>query len=180
MSSKGVQMPKGVQRPKGVQAGRSSVMRLATPETIEAMKLPPPKGQLEVVPQSFQGIPPPPITPAQKKALAQAKEQPFLLPGMGPMISMAKDGGPSLPAAPIEKKKKLRMIKETPDYRPIERTLPTDNLEQIREHMSSREDGTSIAEDYMTKQTDIETKNDGGITRLLKSIPGTIKVRILY
>jgi len=28
--------------------------------------------------------------------------------------------------------------------------------------------------------TDIETKNDGGITRLLKSIPGTIKVRILY
>lgn len=41
------------------------------------------------------------------------------------------------------------MVKETPDYRPLERTLPTDNLELIREHMSTREDGSSIPEDYM-------------------------------
>lgn len=150
---------KGVQRPKGVQPGRCSVMKLATPETIEAMKLPPPKGQLDVVPQSFQGIPPPPITSVQKKAREEARANPLLMPGMGPLLSMAADSGPSLPAAPIAKKKQLRMVKETPDYRPIERTLPTDNLDTIREHMTARDDGTSIPEDYMEKQKEIETKN---------------------
>ena len=163
MSSSGVQPSKGIQRPHGVKAGRSSIMKLATPEMIEALKLPPPKGQLDVLPQSFQGLPPSPIAPAQKKAKEAARANPLVMPGMGPMLSISKkaavDGGPSLPAAPIAKKKTLRMVKETPDYRPIERTLPIDNLGAIREHMTQREDGSSIPEDYMEKQKEIETKN---------------------
>jgi hypothetical protein len=154
---------KGVQRPHGVKAGRSAIMKLATPEMIEAMKLPPPKGQLDVLPQSFQGSPAPPIKPSEAKLRKEAQENPLLLPGMGPKLSLSKmaveDGGPSLHEAPIAKVKKLRMVKETPDYRPIERTLPFDNLENIREHMTVREDGSSIPEDYMEKQREIETKN---------------------
>jgi len=113
MSSKGVQPQKGVQR--GVKAGRSSVMLLASPEMIEAMKLPPPKGQLDVLPQSFQGRPSPPIEAAQVKIRKAAQENPLLMPGMGPKLSSSKiaaDSGISLAEAPIAKVKKLRMVKE--------------------------------------------------------------------
>lgn len=155
MSSKGVQPQKGVQR--GVKAGRSSVMLLATPEMVEALKLPPPKGQLDVLPQSFQGRPSPPIEVAEAKIRKAAQENPLLMPGMGPKLSMSKMAS-GLSEAPIAKVKKLRMVKETPDYQPLERGLPMDNLENIREHMTVREDGSSIPEDYMQQQTDIEKK----------------------
>jgi len=160
MSSKGVQPQRGVQR--GVKPGRSTVIKLATSEMIEAMKLPPPKGQLDVLPQSFQGRPSPPIDAAEVKIRKEARENPLVMPGMGPKLSiskMAADSGASLAEAPMKKVKTLRMVKETPDYRPIERTLPLDNLENIREHMSTREDGSSIPEDYMEKQKEIETAN---------------------
>lgn len=90
MSSKGVQRPSGQH---GIKAGRSSIMKLATPEMIEAMKLPPPKGQLDILPQSFQGAPPPSMAPSQKKAVEAARENPLLMPGMGPMISISKSSG---------------------------------------------------------------------------------------
>lgn len=147
---------------RGVKAGRSAVMKIAPPEMIEALKLPPPSGQLEVLPQSFQGRPSPPIEPEQKKVLEKARENPLVMPGMGPQLSISKkavESGPSLSEAPLARVKTLRLVKETPDYRPIDRTLPTDNLDAIREHMTTREDGSSIPEDYMEKQTEIETKN---------------------
>jgi hypothetical protein len=148
-------------------------MRLAPPELIEAMKSPAPSGQLDVAPQSFYGIPPPPITPAQKKLRDQARANPLSMPGMGPcpsgaacsvlqtegpLLSIAQSG-PSLPPAPMAKKKSLRMIKATPDYQPIHREVPVEQVEDIQRVMEKREDGSSIAADYVTAQEEIETKN---------------------
>lgn len=78
---------KGVQPPKGVQPVRCSVIKRASAEVIQAMKLPAPSGQLQVAPQSFHGIPAPPISEAQKKVRAIAKENPLLMPGVSPVIS---------------------------------------------------------------------------------------------
>ena len=167
--SKGVQPWSG----KGVPPRKCSVMRLAPPELIEAMKSPAPSGQLDVAPQSFYGIPPPPITPAQKKLRDQARANPLSMPGMGPcpsgaacsvlqtegpLLSIAQSG-PSLPPAPMAKKKSLRMIKATPDYQPIHREVPVEQVEDIQRVMEKREDGSSIAADYVTAQEEIETKN---------------------
>jgi hypothetical protein len=148
-SSKGVQPWSG----KGVPPRKSSVMKLATPEMIDALKSPVPSGHLDVAPQSFHGIPP--MKQAQKRDQAV---KPLSMPGMGSLISMA-DNGPSLPAPPIMKKKSLQMIQATPDYRPIHREVPMDQLEEIKRVMEKRDDNSSIAADYIVAQEAIEGKN---------------------
>ena len=157
---KGVQPPKGAKPSKGVQPVRCSVVQRASEEVIKAMKLPAPSGQLQVAPQSFHGIPAPPISEAQKKVRATAKDNPLLMPGMGPLISSLASpslAGPSLPAAPIAKKKTLRFIKETPDFHPLHREIPVSKIANFERVLG---DGTNtVAVDYIKKQEEIETNN---------------------
>ena len=136
---------------KGVPPRKCAAVKLATREVIDAMKSPAPTGQLEVAPQSFHGIPPPPMTQAQKKVRDQSRANPLSMPGMGPLLSAAASG-PSLPAPPMMKVKSLRMIQPTPDYRPIHRAVPVEQLPEIKDVMKKRDDDSSIAIDYIAAQ----------------------------
>ena len=153
-----VPKPKGVQprTGKGVQPRTSSVMRLATPEMIAAMKAPDPSGQLAFAPQPFHGTPPP---------IAKAKTDPLSMPRVGSASAEPRPKGPlvsmavSEPSAPIAKRKSLRMVKDTPDYRPLHREVPLEQLEDIKRVMGKRDDDTSVAADYIDAQKAIEGKN---------------------
>jgi hypothetical protein len=57
------------------------------------------------------------------------------------------------------KVKSLRMVKPTPDYRPIHRAVPMEQLPEIEDVMKKRDDDSSIAIDYIAAQKEIETKN---------------------
>jgi hypothetical protein len=141
-------------RPKGVQPKRSGVVKLASPEVVAAVKQPLPSGQLEAAPQSFGGIPAPPIDKKQERVFAQSKVNPLIkpLPGALPKPVPA-DSGPSLPAAPIAKKKPLRLAKTTPDYIPRELTLDPELQEDIDTKLDP------IFKQYQDAQNKIESNN---------------------
>jgi hypothetical protein len=141
-------------RPKGVQPKRSAVIKLASTEVIAAVKQPLPSGQLEAAPQSFAGIPPPPIDKKQERIFAQSKANPLIkpLPGTLPKPIPA-DSGPSLPQAPIAKKKQLKLAKATPDYIPRTQTLDPELQEDINTKLDP------IFKQYQEAQNKIESNN---------------------
>ncbi len=151
MSSKAAPITK----PKGVQPKRSTVVKLASPEVIAAVKQPLPSGQLEAAPQSFAGVPPPPIDKKLERVFAASLVNPLEkpLPKRLPR-PVPEDSGASLPPPPIPTKKPLKLAKKTPDYNPPSRYVPKD----LQEELNS---GTmpEIFKEYQTKQTEIETAN---------------------
>ena len=148
MSSKG-EPPTKV---KGVQAKRSKVTQLASPEVIAAVKQPLPAGQLEAAPQSFAGIPPPPIDKKRERVFAASLANPLIKPLSGPLPApVPADSGPSLPAAPIARKKPLRLAKKTPDYVPRSQKLDPSTQEAV--------DEIPLLKDYQEKQNEIESAN---------------------
>jgi hypothetical protein len=149
MSSKPETVPT---KPKGIQPKRSAVVKLASPDVIAAVKQPLPAGQLEAAPQSFAGIPPPPIDKKKERVFAASLANPLVkpLPGALPKPVPA-DSGPSLPAAPIVRKKQLRHAKKTPDYVPRAQKLDPSTQEAI--------DEIPIFKDYQEKQNEIESAN---------------------
>jgi hypothetical protein len=150
MSSK----PKGVLPPRGVGFKKSAVAKLASPEVIEAVKQPLPAGQLEAAPQSFAGIPPPPIDKKKERVFAESAANPLLKPLPGPLPKPVQaDSGPSLPEAPVAKKRELKLAKKTPDYIPREQTLPED----IQKGVETKLD--PIFKQYQDDQNKIESNN---------------------
>ena len=141
-------------KPKGIQPKRSAVVKLASPEVVAAVKQPLPAGQLEAAPQSFAGIPPPPIDKKKERVFVESQVNPLVkpLPGALPKPVPA-DSGPSLPAAPIAKKKTLRLAKKTPDYIPREKKLDP----EVQEGVDTKLD--PIFKEYQTKQDEIESNN---------------------
>jgi len=147
MSSKGEPV-----KVKGVQAKRSKVTQLASPEVIAAVKQPLPAGQLEAAPQSFAGIPPPPIDKKRERVFAASLANPLIKPLSGPLPApVPADSGPSLPAAPIARKKPLRLAKKTPDYVPRSQKLDPLTQEAV--------DEIPIFKEYQEKQNEIESAN---------------------
>jgi len=137
---------------KGVQAKRSKVPQLASPEVIAAVKQPLPAGQLEAAPQSFAGIPPPPIDKKRERVFAASLANPLIKPLSGPLPApVPADSGPSLPAAPIIRKKPLRLAKKTPDYVPRSQKLDPSTQEAV--------DEIPLLKDYQEKQNEIESAN---------------------
>jgi hypothetical protein len=147
MSSK----PKGVQ-PRGVQPKRSGIVKLASQDVIEAVKQPLPSGQLEATPQSFAGTP----SPTDKKAeriFAQSMINPLIKPpAVPPPRPKPEDTGPSLPKAPIAKRKPLQHVDTTPDYTPRKHKLKETDQEIIDEKYPE-------LKGYQIAQNDIESKN---------------------
>ena len=141
-------------KPRGVQPKKSTAVKLASKDIIDALKAPLPAGQLEAAPQSFAGIPPPPIDKKQERVFAESLANPLLkpLPGAPPRPVQA-DSGPSLPAAPIAKKKPLKLTKTTPDYVPRVKTLAAD----IQEGIDTKLD--PIFKEYQDEQDKIESNN---------------------
>jgi hypothetical protein len=141
-------------KPKGVQPKRSIAVKLASPEVIAAVKQPLPAGQLEAAPQSFAGIPPPPIDKKKERVFVESKVNPLVkpLPGALPRPVPA-DSGPSLPAAPIATKKPLKLAKKTPDYVPREQKLDPETQEGIDTKLDP------IFKEYQLKQDEIESNN---------------------
>jgi hypothetical protein len=139
---------------KGVQPKRSTVIKLASPEVIAAVKQPLPVGQLEVAPQSFAGIPSPPIDKKKERIFIESRVNPLVkpLPGVQPK-PIPEDSGPSLPAAPIAKKKALKYSKPTPDYTPRSQKLDP----EIQEGINTKLD--PIFKQYQDKQDEIESNN---------------------
>lgn len=139
---------------KGFQPKRSVVVKLASPEVVTAVKQPLPTGQLDAAPQSFAGTPPPPIDKKQERIFAQSKVNPLVkpLPGTLPKPVPA-DSGPSLPQAPIAKKKPLKLTKPTPDYTP--RTQKLDS--ELQEGIDTKLD--PIFKQYQEYQDKIESNN---------------------
>ena len=155
MSSKPEIKPETVpSRPKGAQLKRSTAVKLASPDVIAAVKQPLPAGQLEAAPQSFAGIPPPPIDKKKERVFVESKVNPLVkpLPGALPKPIPA-DSGPSLPAAPIATKKPLKLAKKTPDYIPREKKLDP----EIQEGIDTKLD--PIFKEYQTKQDEIESNS---------------------
>lgn len=149
MSSKPETVPT---KPKGVQPKRSATVKLASAEIVAAVKQPLPAGQLEAAPQSFAGIPPPPIDKKKERVFAASLANPLIkpLPGAQPKPVPA-DSGPSLPAAPIAKRKPLRLAKKTPDYVPRSQKLDPSTQELV--------DEIPVFKDYQDKQNEIESTN---------------------
>jgi hypothetical protein len=146
--------PQAPTKPKGVQPKKSGVIKLASPEVIAAVKQPLPSGQLEAAPQSFAGIPPPPIDKKQEKIFVASRANPLVKPATGLLKPVPEDTGPSLPAAPIAVKKPLKHVtKKTPDYTPPTRKVHPDLQEQIDTTMAP------IFKEYETKQAEIESAN---------------------
>lgn len=139
---------------KGIQPKRSAVVKLASPEVVAAVKQPLPAGQLEAAPQSFAGIPPPPIDKKRERVFVESRANPLVkpLPGALPRPVPA-DSGPSLPAAPIAKKKPLKLAKKTPDYIPREQKLDP----EIQEGIDTKLD--PLFKEYQLKQDEIESNN---------------------
>jgi hypothetical protein len=139
---------------KGIQPKRSTVVKLASPEVVAAVKQPLPAGQLEAAPQSFAGIPPPPIDKKKERVFVESRVNPLVkpLPGTLPR-PVPEDAGPSLPAAPIAKKKALKHTKPTPDYTPREQKLDP----EIQEGIDTKLD--PIFKQYQNKQDEIESNN---------------------
>ena len=152
MSSKGEQLPST--KPRGVQPKRSQVVKLASQDVIAAVKKPLPAGQLEAAPQSFGGIPPPPIDKKRERVFAESMVNPLLnpLPGALPRPT-PEDQGPSLPAAPTIKKKPLKHAKKTPDYIPRSQKLDPEVQEGIDTKLSP------IFKEYQEAQNEIESAN---------------------
>jgi hypothetical protein len=141
-------------KPKGVQPKRSKVVKLASPEVIAAVKQPLPSGQLEAAPQSFAGVPPPPIDKKQERVFAASLVNPLEKPLPGPLPKpVPENTGPSLPPPPIPVKKQLKLAKKTPDYNPPSRQVPGELQEEINDKMPI------IFKEYQTAQSDIETTN---------------------
>ena len=137
---------------KGVQPKRSKVTQLASPEVIAAVKQPLPAGQLEAAPQSFAGIPPPPIDKKRERVFAASLANPVIKPLSGPLPApVPADSGPSLPAAPIARKKPLRLAKKTPDYVPRSQKLDPSTQEIV--------DEIPLLKDYQETQNEIESAN---------------------
>ena len=158
MSSKG----------KGVQPKKSALAKKAAPEVLATLKQPLPAGQLDAAPQSFAGEPAPPKGRAQEKVFAAAAANPLLnpLPGALPPRAPA-DTGPSLPKAPIARRKPLRLVKKTPDYIPRRQTLdPT-----LREPL---DDINPVLGQYIDKQNEIES-NSPYMTDVVVYTPQTRK-----
>lgn len=141
-------------KPKGVQPKRSTVVRLASPEVVAAVKQPLPAGQLEAAPQSFAGIPPPPIDKKKERIFVESRVNPLVKPLSTALPRpVPEDSGPSLPAAPIAKKKPLKLAKKTPDYVPREQKLDP----EIQESIDTKLD--PIFKQYQEKQNEIESNN---------------------
>jgi hypothetical protein len=141
-------------KPRGVQPKKSTAVKLASADIIDAMKKPLPAGQLEAAAQSFAGIPPPPIDKKQERVFAQSLANPLLKPLAGaPPRPVQADSGPSLPAAPIAKKKPLKLAQVTPDYIPRVKTLDAD----IQEGIDTKLD--PIFKEYQDEQDKIESTN---------------------
>jgi hypothetical protein len=141
-------------RVRGVQPKRSTVIKLASDDVIAAVKQPLPAGQLEAAPQSFAGIPPPPNDKKQERVFAESRTNPLLKPLAGPRPAPVQaDSGPSLPAAPIAKKKPLRLAKKTPDYIPRAQKLRP----EIQEGIDTKLD--PLFKEYQEKQNEIESNN---------------------
>lgn len=152
MSSKDQVKLKGVQ-PKGVQPKRSSMVKLASHDVIEAVKKPLPSGQLEPAPQSFAGIPPP-IDTKRERIFAQSLANPLIRPITGPLPKPVQaNSGASLPAPPIAKKKPLKFAKKTPDYIPRSQDVNPKQQKLIEENLDP------IFIDYQKKQNEIESNN---------------------
>jgi hypothetical protein len=156
MSSKG----------RGVQAKKSAVGRKADPAVLAALRQPLPTGQLDAAEQSFAGEPPPPKGRTQERIFAAAAANPLLnpLPGALPSRPPA-DTGPSLPKAPVSRRKQLRMVKKTPDYSPPppdSRPLPKETLDDINPLFGQYVDKQNEIESnspYMTDQCSIYTSD---------------------
>ncbi len=143
--------PKGVQPRRGVQPKRSAVVKLASAEVVAAVKQPLPAGQLEAAPQSFAGVAPP-IDRKQERVFAASLANPLLKPLPGaPPKPLPADAG--LPAAPIAKKKPLKLAKKTPDYVPREQKLDPDVQEGIDTKLAP------IFKEYQDAQDKIESTN---------------------
>ena len=141
-------------RPGRIQPKRSAIVKLASPEVIAAVKQPLPAGQLDAAPQSFGGIPPPPIGKKQERIFVASSINPLIkpLPGALPKPVPA-DSGPSLPQAPIAKKKTLRLAKKTPDYVPRAQKLDPTTQEGVDTILDP------IFKQYQEGQDKIESNN---------------------
>ena len=141
-------------KPKGIQPKRSTVVKLASPEVVAAVKQPLPAGQLDAAPQSFGGIPPPPIDKKKERIFAQSLANPLLKPVPGALPKPVPGSlGPSLPQAPIAKKKILKLAKITPDYIPREKKLDP----EIQEGINTKLD--PIFKEYQESQDKIESNS---------------------
>ncbi len=158
MSSKG----------KGVQPKKSAVAKPVSAEVLAGMKQPLPAGQLDAAPQSFAGEPPPPKGRAQERVFAAAEANPLLNPLPGPLPPRAPaPAGPSLPKAPVAKRKQLRMVKKTPDYIPRRTAMDPglkDSLDEIN----------PVLGQYDEKQAEIES-NSPYMTDIVVYTPQTRK-----
>ena len=148
-----VEPKKGVQptQKRGVQPKRSAIVKLASPEVVAAVKQPLSTGQLEAAPQAFAGVAPP-IDRKQERVFAASLANPLLkpLPGALPKPVPADAG---LPAAPIAKKKPLKLAKKTPDYIPRAQKLDLNVQEGIDTKLSP------IFKEYQDAQDKIESTN---------------------
>jgi hypothetical protein len=149
MSSKG----------KGVQPKRSAVAKPVSAEVLAAMKQPLPAGQLDAAPQSFAGEPAPPKGRTQARVFAAAAANPLLNPLPGPLPPRAPaPAGPSLPKAPVPKRKQLRMVKKTPDYIPRRTAMDPglkDSLDEINPVFGQYDEKQAEIESHSPYMTDI-------------------------
>ena len=140
-------------KPKGfVRKLPQGVVKLLPKEAIAAQMQPLPSGQLEAMVQSFQGNPPPPTSKQQEKKIQASLANPLLQPSIVPKrMKIPADTGPSLPVAPISKKKPLRHVEDTRDFKKRIRTVDAPLQGYIDDHPTLK--------GYQTSQKDIETNN---------------------
>jgi hypothetical protein len=140
-------------KPKGVQPKKSAAAKKASADVLAAYADPLPTGQLDAAPQSFAGVPPPPTPKKQERVFAAAAANPLLNPLPGPLPQrVPEDSGPSLPKAPIARKKTLRLAKKTPDYVPRSQSIDPEVKERLDEL-------SPTFSQYQTAQNEIESNS---------------------
>ena len=138
-------------KPKGVQPKKSAAAKKVSGDVLAAYADPLPTGQLDAAPQSFAGVPPPPTPKKQERVFAAAAANPLVNPLPGPLPQrLPEDSGPSLPKAPIAKRKPLRMAKKTPDYVPRSQSIDPEIKERLDEL-------SPTFSQYQTAQNEIES-----------------------
>jgi hypothetical protein len=138
---------------KGFVRKLPGVIKLAPPEVIAAQKQPVPSGQLEAVPQSFAGVPPPPTGERQKQRLAASQANPLLKPSIQRPPKQPANSGASLPPPPQGAKRPLRFVKETSDFKRRQHTVTPQLQNYIDLDRNPRLKG------YQEAQSSIETNN---------------------
>jgi hypothetical protein len=128
------------------------VVKLLPKEAMVAQMQPIPSGQLETMVQSFQGITPPPTSKKEEEKIKPSLANPLLHPPIIPKkMKIPADTGPSLPKAPIAKKKPLRYVQDTMDFKKRVRAVDAPLQGYIDNHPTLK--------GYQTSQKAIETNN---------------------